>query len=178
MKIISGKYRGKNLKTLDGMETRPTTSRVKESIFNIIQFDLQDACVLDLFSGSGQMGIEAISRGAKFCDFNDNNGKATQIISENLQAIDADYKISSQNYQEFLKTTDKKYDIIFLDPPYHKKIINDVLILIKDFQLLEKCGIIVAESCITDELCFENTGFKPDKTYKYGSILITKIKEA
>lgn len=177
MKIIAGKYRGKNLETLEGLDTRPTISRIKESVFNIVQFDLPDATVLDLFAGSGQMGIEALSRGAKFCDFNDSSTKACDVIRSNLQGINEDFKVSCLNYAEFLKKSDKKYDIIFLDPPYHQDIIKFVLILIKDFQLLEKCGIIVAETHKTDVIDFAETGFELVKKYNYGSVTITKIKE-
>lgn len=177
MKIISGKYRGKTLKTLDGMDTRPTTSRVKESVFSIIQFDIQDADILDLFAGSGQMGIECLSRGANFCIFNDNNGKSTQIIRENLKICDENYKIYQKSYEELLKTINKQFDIILLDPPYNKNLINFSLNLIKSFKLLKKDGIIVAESSKDEILETEKNGFEALKTYNYGSIKITKIKE-
>ncbi len=177
MKIISGKYRGKNLQTLVGDSTRPTTSRVKESIFNIIQFNIMDSDVLDLFAGCGQMGIECLSRGAKFCDFNDNNKAAFSIIKSNLKELDTNYSLSSVDYKDFLKRANKQYDLIFLDPPYRKNLINDTLFLIKDFKLLKKNGIIVCESNIDDMLDLENLGFYAEKTYKYGTIIITKVKE-
>lgn len=177
MRIISGKYRGKSLKTLEGLDTRPTTSRVKESIFNIIQFSVPNSDVLDLFSGSGQMGIETLSRGASSVDFIDQNSKAVKIIEQNLKICGVSQRVFCIDYVSYLKSCDKKYDIIFLDPPYGTNIINNSLIFINDFKLLKECGIIVCETSVSDTINLNNTNFVALKTYKYGTINITIIKE-
>lgn len=177
MRIISGKFRGKNLKTLEGLETRPTTSRVKESVFNIIQFDIQDANVLDLFSGTGQMGIECLSRGANLVDFVDNSQKAVNLIKENLKACEINQKVNQTDYATFLQSCNKKYNIVFLDPPYKTNLVNMSINFINDFKLLEKYGIIVCETSIDEEIDITNTDFVVQKTYKYGTVKITLIKE-
>ena len=177
MRIISGKYRGKTLKTLEGLDTRPTTSRVKESVFNIIQFNIQDSSVLDLFSGSGQMGIECLSRGALSVDFVDQNSNAVQIIKNNLDICDAKASVYKTDYISFTKSTKNKYDIILLDPPYGSDMINNSLSLINSFKLLNNCGIIVCETSANDIICLDNTNFCIQKVYKYGTINITLIKE-
>lgn len=176
MKVISGIYKGKTLKTLDGDTTRPTTSRVKESIFNIIQFDVADSEILDLFSGSGQMGIESLSRGAKKCDFVDMNKNACQIVDNNLKKCEILQKCQKIDYISFIKTTKNTYDIIFLDPPYGGEIINNAINLINSFKLLKSCGIIVCETSVNDELCLDNTDFLIHKNYRYGTINVTTLK--
>ncbi|MFI3226820.1 MAG: 16S rRNA (guanine(966)-N(2))-methyltransferase RsmD [Clostridia bacterium] len=177
MRIISGKYRGKTLKTLEGMDTRPTTSRVKESVFNIIQFNIPDSNVLDLFAGSGQMGIECLSRGAISVDFCDQNSKAVSIIKNNLKICNENQKVSQNDYISFIKSCNKKYDIIYLDPPYSTEMINNSINLINRFKLLKECGIIVCETHIDDKIDLSSTDFTIQKTYKYGTINITLIKE-
>lgn len=178
MKIISGKYRGKTLKTLEGMDTRPTTSRVKESVFNIIQFSVADSDILDLFAGSGQMGIECLSRGANSVDFIDQNPKAINIIKNNLKICDENQRVLQTDYVSFIKSCNKKYDIIFLDPPYSTEMINNSLNLINDFKLLKECGIIICETSVNDKIDLTGTDFTTVKTYKYGTINITSIKES
>ena len=176
MKIISGKYRGKTLKTLDGEHTRPTTSRVKESIFNIIQFNISDSSVLDLFAGSGQMGIETLSRGATSCDFVDSNKSACSIVTANLKICEIPLRCTQTDYKSFLQNTKKTYDIIFLDPPYGTDLIKNSVNLINNFKLLNKCGIIVCETSINDTIDVSQTDFCVHKSYKYGTIIITILK--
>ena len=123
MRVISGTARGKKLNSLAGLETRPTLDRVKEALFNILQFNIKEASVLDLFSGSGALAIEALSRGAKQAVVCDNSNKAIKIIKENLEATRLIEKteIINKDYIEALKKLNKeskKFDIIFLDPPY------------------------------------------------------------
>ena len=151
MRVISGTARGKKLNSLAGLETRPTLDRVKEALFNILQFNIKEASVLDLFSGSGALAIEALSRGAKEAVACDNSNKAIKIIKENLEAtrlIDK-AEIINKDYIEALKKLNKeskKFDIIFLDPPYKTdyviKSINDIL----EYKLLAEDGIIVVET--------------------------------
>ena len=120
MRVISGKARGVNLKTPTGMATRPTADRVKEAVFSIIQFDLPGASVLDLFGGTGQLGIEALSRGAKDAVFVDERDDACKLIKENLRRtkLEQQGQVIRSDYNAFLKSTSRKFDIIFLDPPY------------------------------------------------------------
>ena len=120
MRVITGFARGKKLVTLDGNDIRPTTDRVKEGIFSSIQFDLEGASVLDLFAGSGQLGIEALSRGADKAYFVDNSKKSLETVKKNLAitGLENKSKLFNMNGHDFLKITDQKFDFIFLDPPY------------------------------------------------------------
>ena len=154
MRIISGVARGTKLITLEGIETRPTLDRIKESLFSIIQNKIPNAVVLDLFAGSGALGIECLSRGALFCTFCDSSNKAIKVIKQNIEktrmlekavVIQADYatclkKISNQK---------NSFDIIFLDPPYESNLIEKSIEKIIEFDLLKQDGIIIAE---TDQL--------------------------
>ncbi len=126
MRVISGSARNKPLLSVEGMDTRPTIDRVKEGIFSSVQFLIPGAKVLDLFSGTGQMGIEALSRGANFCVFVDHSPKAIEVITKNLKNCDLFDKSRVVNMvsQDFLRTTKEKFDIIFLDPPYNMGILN------------------------------------------------------
>ncbi len=145
MRIISGKYRGKKLKGFNIPGTRPTMDRVKESLFGIIQTYIPDSAVLDLFAGSGALGLEAISNGAKTTYLIDNSEEAIKIIKENSQNIDEDIKIIHIDYKKFLKTTEKKFDIIFLDPPYKENQLDKALKIIEERELLNDKGIVVCE---------------------------------
>ena len=145
MRIISGKYRGKKLKGFNIPGTRPTMDRVKESLFGIIQTYIPDSAVLDLFAGSGALGLEAISNGAKTTYLIDNSEEAIKIIKENSQNIDEDIKIIHIDYKKFLKTTEKKIDIIFLDPPYKENQLDKALKIIEERELLNDKGIVVCE---------------------------------
>lgn len=151
MRVISGTARGKKLISLEGLETRPTLDRVKEALFNILQFDIKDAKVLDLFSGSGALAIEALSRGARkavLCDF---SKKAIEIINKNLVATRLKDKaeILNKDYLEtlnYLKKETKKFNIIFLDPPYKTDYIFKSIEKILQYNLLDEEGIIIAET--------------------------------
>ena len=129
MRIISGKARGTKLYTLDGENTRPTLDRVKEPLFNILNFKLNDSVVLDLFAGSGALGLESISRGARKAVFGECNPSAVRIIQKNIEKTKFEDKsfIIRGEFEKVLKTlndTDIKFDIVFLDPPYNNLIIN------------------------------------------------------
>jgi 16S rRNA (guanine(966)-N(2))-methyltransferase RsmD len=177
MRVISGKYKGKSLIGFDIDGTRPTMDRVKESLFGIIQNYVKDSTVLDLFGGSGSLGIEALSNGAKECYFFDNNIELINIIKKNtidmngVHIMKSDYK----NSLELLKNSNIMFDIIFLDPPYKLNLINDCLDKIYQYNLLNKDGIIVCE--------YENENIATDKyelikEKRYGSknIKIYKCK--
>ena len=167
MRIISGNYRGKKLINIESDDTRPTTDRVKENIFNLIMFDIKDSLVLDLFAGSGALGIECISRGAKTVDFNDNNAKTIEVIKQNLKNIKGDYTINCCDYFELLnKLQNKQFDLIFLDPPYKFNIENELLKIFVDNNIIKLGGKIVYE---TDrELNINNDNYELVKQKKYG----------
>lgn len=174
MRIISGKYRGKKLKEFELDSTKPTLDRVKESIFNLIQFEVADAVVLDLFSGTGALGIEAISRGAKLTHLVELNKNALKIINENLKGIEGEYKVFNSDYMQFLKSTNTCYDIVLLDPPYKSDYaIQTIDFLIKNNRLNNN-AIIIFETSEDKEFNFEHNGFKVDKK-KYGTVIVYKI---
>lgn len=173
MNIISGMARGKKLETLEGEHTRPTLTRIKESIFNIIQFDIIDKNILDLFAGSGQMGLEALSRGARHCIFVDNT--SSNIIDKNIKncGFMDNFIVKSIDYQLALREMDS-VDIIFLDPPYNKSMLNDALSIISELDILSKNGIIICETNLDYEFKIP-LNMQMQKQYKYGKILVSKI---
>ena len=175
MRVITGKARGVQLKTPDGMATRPTADRVKEALFSIIQFDVPAAKVLDLFGGTGQLGIEALSRGAKSAVFVDAGEPACRLIKENLHRtkLETDAKVVRSDYLQYLNRCREKYDIIFLDPPYAEVFLENALKRIAEIDILETGGIIVAERPVGKELPWDFEGFTRSKDYKYGTVLLT-----
>ncbi len=179
MRVITGKARGVNLKTPEGMQTRPTTDRVKEAIFSIIHFDIPGARVLDLFGGTGQLGIEALSRGAKSAVFVDSGDKACALIKENLRRtkLEADGKIVRADYLEYLKRCRERFDIVLLDPPYAEVFLENALKKLTEIDILESGGIIVAERPVGKELPWDFPGFTRSKDYKYGQTLITLYRK-
>ena len=179
MRVISGSARGRILKALDGEETRPTTDKVKESIFNIIQFDIEDKRVLDLFAGSGQLAIEAISRGAKSAVAVENSRRAAEIIKANIKTCGfEDYiNIHRGDFAEVL-TKGAKYDVIFLDPPYKSNLISRALELIDSFDILSNGGIIICETDGSVQLPLLSEEKYTHRTYRYGRILLTVIRKS
>jgi len=175
MRVISGKARGVNLKTPEGMLTRPTTDRVKEALFSIIQFDIPGAKVLDLFGGSGQLGIEALSRGANEATFVDSQKTACALIRENLKRTHFEEcaKVICADYADFLKKSVKRYDIILLDPPYAEKFLENALKLITEIDILQSGGIIVTERPVEKSLDLNFPGYARSKDYKYSSTVLT-----
>ena len=175
MRVISGKMRGVRLKTPNGLSTRPTADRVKEAMFSILQFELPGAKVLDLFGGTGQLGIEAVSRGAKSAVFVDQNEQACRLIRENLKLakMEQESKVVRSDYLSFLKTTKEKFDIILLDPPYAEVFLENALKLISEIDILQTNGIIVAECPVGKVLPGEYPGFARSKDYKYGNTILT-----
>ncbi len=173
MRVISGKARGKKLLPVPGMDTRPTTDRVKESVFNIIQNSVRDARVLDLFAGTGQMGIEALSRGAAHCDFVDHDKTAQGVIRKNIDAarVAEQARLAGGDFGSFVAGCKKgAYDLIFLDPPYGGKLLQDAIRAIERFDILSRTGIIVCESAVGDTV---ETHLAVGRTYRYGTIQIT-----
>ena len=150
MRIITGTARGIELETLEGLETRPTSARVKEALFSMIQFDIEGRRVLDLFAGSGQLGLEALSRGAKSCVFIDSSRQAAETVLKNASKakLREGCTVSAYDYEAFLKSkaNREKYDLIFLDPPYNTDCMTKALGLIAEGNILEVNGIIVCET--------------------------------
>ncbi|MBP3920286.1 MAG: 16S rRNA (guanine(966)-N(2))-methyltransferase RsmD [Bacilli bacterium] len=168
MRVISGKYKGKKLCGFDINGTRPTMDRVKESIFGIIQNDIRDNICLDLFAGSGSLGIEALSNGAKKCVFVEKNKEMVQILNNNLVLID-NFSILHSDYMDALKLfikKNEKFDVIFLDPPYKLNLINNILDIIIENKLLNYGGIVV---CEYENEIVQNNKLELIKEKKYGS---------
>ena len=175
MRVITGKARGVTLKTPDGMQTRPTADRVKEALFSAIQFEVPAANVLDLFGGTGQLGIEALSRGAKHAVFVDQSEQACRMIRENLRRtrLEQDALVVRSDYMAYLTRCREKFQIIFLDPPYAEDFLENSLKMITEIDILQSGGIIVAERPLGKELPYEFQGYSRSKDYKYGNTLIT-----
>lgn len=169
MRIISGIYKGKVLKGFDIDGTRPTMDRVKESIFSMIQFNIKDGVCLDLFAGSGSLGIECISNYAKKTYFVDNNYEVIKVLSSNLKDVNEDYEIIKKDYKQalkYFKENNITFDIIILDPPYKLNYINGILDYIYDDNILNKDGIIICEYELEK---VDNKRFKLLKEKKYGN---------
>ena len=179
MRVIAGTARGVTLKTPEGMQTRPTADRVKEALFSIIHFDLPGAKVLDLFGGTGQLGIEALSRGAASATFVDQAESACRLIKENLRRTKFENvgKVVRGDYMEYLARCREDYDIILLDPPYAEVFLENALKRIGEIDILRSGGIIVAERPLGKELPWELPGFTRSKDYKYGQILLTLYRK-
>jgi 16S rRNA (guanine(966)-N(2))-methyltransferase RsmD len=174
MRVISGTAKGTQLKTPDGNATRPTADRVKEALFSIIQFDIPGARVLDLFGGTGQLGIEAISRGAKSAVFVDQSKDACRLIQENLSRarVTEQGRVICSDYSAYLKKCSELFNIILLDPPYADIFLEKGLKLITEIDILQSGGIIVTERPLGKEMNLDFPGYTRSKDYKYGKTLL------
>ena len=174
MRVITGTARGRRLKELEGMETRPTTGKVKEGLFSISQFDIEGRRVLDLFAGTGQLGIEALSRGARECVFVDQRKDAVALIKENLAACDLteNAHVRLGDSMAYLKSGEK-FDIIFLDPPYASGLLTQALNEITKFDICREHGIIVAESAADAVLPAVCAPYSLYREYRYGKIKLS-----
>lgn len=175
MRVVSGLARGRRLKELQGMETRPTTDKVKESLFNVIQFDIPGRKVLDLFGGTGQLGIEALSRGAAHCTFIDQRRDAAALIRENLKLcrLEENAKVVQGDSLAFLSSCREKFDVIFLDPPYHTDLMDRALELVTKIDILSEHGIIICETMADRQLPPMEAPYEWGKDYRYGQIKLT-----
>lgn len=173
MRVITGIARGKKLITLEGLDVRPTTEMVKEAIFSSIHFDLPGANVLDLFAGSGQLGIEAVSRGAKHCVFVDKSKSSVDIVKKNIEAcgFNSQTRVLNMDSIEYLSVAKTGIDIALLDPPYRQGLIEKALPLLD--RILSDNSIVICEH--ENELVLENSygRLKKAKTKKYGKISLT-----
>lgn len=178
MRIIAGTMRGTKLSAPEGLNTRPTLDRVREAIFSMLMPYLVDSDVLDLFAGSGAMGLEALSRGANKSVFVDCDISAISCINSNIKSCKLEDKsfVSKTDSVKFLSTCKDKFDIIFLDPPYFENIYESVLNVIYERELLSEQGIVVVEWDFELGFIFDETKFELIKEKKYGRVGVTTLK--
>ena len=177
MRVISGLYKGRVIDGFDIDGTRPTQDRVKESLFGSIQDYIEDAIVLDLFSGSGNLGIEALSNGAKECYFVDNNKEAIKVINSNLSKIGITSNVINKDYRdalEYFKSNNIKFDLVFLDHPYNDDYIDCSIKYLLDNNLLNDNSIIVSEFENNIKQDYEELKIKKEKKFGYKKIVIFK----
>ena len=175
MRVITGSARGRRLKELEGMETRPTTDRVKEGLFSALQFDIEGRKVLDLFAGTGQLGIECLSRGAASAVFVDRRADAVKLIRENLRLTELEdrARVVAGDSMEYLKSIREPFDIILLDPPYAAGLLEPAIAHIARFDILRPHGIMVAEHPAARVLPALAPPYRLHRTYRYGKIALT-----
>lgn len=175
MRVITGSARGRRLRELPGLDTRPTTDRVKEGLFSALQFELEGRRVLDLFAGTGQLGIEALSRGAAWCDFVDRAPAAIKIVRENLRSCELEEHscVHQKDFFDFLSAPRKPYGVAFLDPPYASGDLERALKCIVDVDIMEENGIIVCESPAEHALPELPGPYERGREYRYGKIKLT-----
>ena len=175
MRVITGTARGHRLKTPEGNDVRPTTDRIKEAIFSVIQFDIEGRRMLDLFAGSGQMGIEALSRGAGSAVFVDNSSESTAVVRENLKrcGMSNSAAVVQSDAQTYLtpRAGREEFDFAFLDPPYRKGILQSVLPSV--VSVMKPGGAIICECPLEEELPESVGRFRVDRKYRYGKIKVT-----
>jgi 16S rRNA (guanine(966)-N(2))-methyltransferase RsmD len=176
MRVITGTHRGRRLKTPEGYDIRPTTDKVKESIFSIIQFAVPGAVVLDLFAGTGQLGIEAMSRGASKCLFVERSRDSAEITQANIDTCGFTDRttLKTTDAVSFLKTCPYRFDIAILDPPYDSSLLAQTLPLLPP--LLSENGIVIAEhnAAFIPEECY-GEDLRLVKQYRYGMIILSKF---
>lgn len=178
MRVITGTARGRNLATLEGADiTRPTTQSTKEALFSSIQFEIEGKKVLDLFAGCGQLGIEALSRGARHCTFVENNRRAYKVVEDNIALCNMQNcsKLVFCDAVSFLLKKDD-FDIAFLDPPYCKGLVNDCLERLTG--LMNDDGVIICESAKNEEFPENVNGWSISKAKNYGKSKLTYYRKA
>lgn len=177
MRVITGSARGRVLETLKGGDiVRPTTDKVKEAVFSSIQFELEGRDFLDVFAGSGQMGIEALSRGAKSATFVDSSKQAVAVIERNLKVTNLQpfATVVQADSLRYLCNITKKFDIAFLDPPYQTGILQEALPIIA--QIMKKTGVIICESALNDKILQKYYKFTLDRERTYGKIKVSTYR--
>ena len=172
MRVITGTARGRRLKTPEGMDIRPTTDNVKESIFNIIQFDIEGRRGLDLFAGTGQLGIECLSRGAREVVFIDQSRDAVKIVKDNLKTCGFTAPVLQQDAVAYLHGGGK-FDLIFIDPPYDAGLYDKVLETVNSVDNLTDGGIIVCESRRETPMPEMTAPYYKRREYRYGKVKLT-----
>lgn len=178
MRIITGKARGKRLQTPEGLHTRPTTERVKESVFSIVQWDIEGRKALDLFGGSGQLGLEAVSRGAESCVIVESDRGAQKVIESNIRGckFESQCRLVCGDAFQFLQRQKKNsFGLIFLDPPYGGELLNRALQEICRIDILSEGGIIICESGENDTLLPVPAPYRVLRRYHYGHSAVVTI---
>ena len=173
MRVIAGTARNRKLNTLDGDDVRPTIERTKEAIFSAIQFEIEGADVLDLFAGSGQLGIEALSRGANSATFVDSSRQSIEVVRKNVQSVGFSdcSRILNTQAESFVKTTPQKFHIAFLDPPYSKGILQKILPDVE--KIMTQGSIIVCEHPFSEQMPDTVGRFTNKRRYKYGKVAVS-----
>ena len=179
MRVITGSARGVRLKTPDGMQTRPTADRVKEAVFSIIQFEIEGRKVLDLFAGTGQLGIEALSRGAGHAVFVDARREAVALVRENLKRTRLSDRAETVqgDYLDYLSRCRQTFDVILLDPPYAEVFLETALQKISEIDILSDGGIIICERPAEKSHPGQFPGLSAGKDYRYGKTLVTLYRK-
>lgn len=178
MRVISGSLRGLKLDSLPGLDTRPTLDRVKEALFSMLFDKPTDSVGLDLFAGSGALGIELLSRYGKECTFVDSSTEAVKVVSTNIKKgrLEGRAYIEHCDALAYVRRTDKKFDIIFLDPPYASGLYSEVLSVVKERGLLNPGGLVTCECTSDYELAADGFDVIKDKTY--GKVRLYVLEES
>lgn len=178
MRVISGSLRGLRLNTLEGMDTRPTLDRVKEALFSMLFDKVADSCALDLFAGSGALGIEHLSRYGKECVFVDSSREAISVVRSNIAKgrLEGRAVVVCRDAHAFVSETPKKFDVIYIDPPYDSNLYDKILCTIRDRDLLLPGGVIVCECRSDYDLPLCDFCVAKDKTY--GKVRLVVLEEA
>ena len=175
MRVVSGKYRGKPIKSPTSNNIRPTGDKVKQALFTKLNFFVVDKVVVDLFCGSGALGIEALSHGAKFAYFVDKDRRSIALVKENLKWVEEDYKVICCDYSAALNLIDKKVDLFLIDPPYASGVYDNALEIIYNNDLLAEDGIIVCEHPNGMEI---KSNFEVFDQKRYGTVTLTYLRKA
>jgi 16S rRNA (guanine966-N2)-methyltransferase len=178
LRIISGDLKGRKLRSIKGRKTRPTSDRIRESIFNIIAFNVQDACILDLFAGTGAFAVEALSRGAKFAVFIDISKSSVSAITENTESFDLGDRVKIIKWDinknlNCIEHSNPAFDLVFIDPPYNKKFLNPTLLNLHLSCCLEKGCSIIVEHSLQEPIPKEPAVFEITDQRKYGKTLVS-----
>ena len=178
VRVIAGEARGRKLKTLDSESTKPTLDRVKEAMFSILTPYVIGAKVLDLFAGNGALGLEALSRGAKSCDFNDFSGDCCKIIRENAKIVSCENRaaVTQREFTEFIARSACDYDLILLDPPYGKGFAEEALRLISAKLPEDSDAVAMCEHSADDGMPETIGKFTKIKDKRYGTVALTLYK--
>ena len=179
MRVITGSARGVRLQAPKGMDTRPTLDQVKEGIFSAIQFEVEGRRVLDLFAGSGQMGIEALSRGAKSAVFVDMRQDACAVVWANLEKtrLTPNAQVLRSDYLSYLSHCRETFDLIFLDPPYAEIFLENALKSISEIDILSECGILICERPAEKTLPAQIGCLHVSREYRYGRVAVSLYRK-
>mgnify|MGYP002519036751 FL=1 len=179
MRVITGSARGVRLQAPKGMDTRPTLDQVKEGIFSAIQFEVEGRRVLDLFAGSGQMGIEALSRGAKSAVFVDMRQDACAVVRANLEKtrLTPNAQVLRSDYLSYLSHCRETFDLIFLDPPYAEIFLENALKSISEIDILSECGILICERPVEKTLPAQIGCLHVSREYRYGRVAVSLYRK-